>query len=706
MNDVHSSGVAEYARTFASAFGMAEFGRVMGLIHDKGKERKGFQQHIMLSSGYAPNMVVNSPSEHAFVGGLVAKQLFPREQGLFSNAVMGHHRGLYDDDEWRAKLESDFPADVSISPIFANLALPSSLCETKQKDIHHLERMLFSCLVDADFLDTESFMSPEQSDLRGKCDCLPHLLVCLEEYLNRLRITSTQSAVNSVRNLVQDYCRNTSDIKPGYYSLTVPTGGGKTLSSMLWAMRHAVYNQQTRIVIAIPYTSIISQTAAVLKRIFGDKNVLEHHSDVDYDNSSTELTKSLQLATENWDYPIVVTTNVQLFESLFSNRPSRCRKLHNIANSVIILDEAQVLPNEFLHPIVDALETYQRLFHCSILFTTASQPTLSGMIRGTNPTASFMALPSIREIIPKEEKLHNKLRRTRLYFDETASSYDEIAKRLAQEKRVLCIVNSRKDAKEVFERLPAEGVRIHLSRMMCPAHVKKSIRYLKNVLNDPGIPFVRVVSTQLIEAGVDIDFPVVFRQEAGLDSILQAAGRCNREGKLPICPVFIFSLTKEHPLPAGYIAQTNNARKNMGTGHDWLSQDTMDLYFKQLYSRIDSFDKHGIGEMLNNAGCIMFESAANAFHLIDDDSVPVIVAFEKGMDLVREWRLNGPSSSLRRAISNYCVNVRQKDFERLLGTGAVQQLDEQLYFIEEPSYYREDVGLVTDNKWIEELFIL
>lgn len=702
-NDVHSSGVAEYAYRFASIFGMEEYGRVMGLIHDKGKERKGFQQHIMLASGYAPDTIIDSPSEHAYVGGLIAQELFPREHSLFSNAVMGHHRGLYDDDEWKNKLEEAIPVEVSVSPISADLNLPDSLKEVKQRDIHHLERMLFSCLVDADFLDTESFMSPEQGSLRGRGDSLSVLLDRLEKYLDQLKQASMPSEVNDIRNYVQTCCRDSGNSGAGYYSLTVPTGGGKTLSSILWALRHAVFNKKERIIVAIPYTSIIAQTAAVLKRIFGDQNVLEHHSDVDYVDPTSELTKSLQLATENWDYPIVVTTNVQFFESIFSNKPSRCRKLHNIANSVIILDEAQVLPNEFLHPIVDALETYHRIFRCSILFTTASQPTLSGSIRGTNPLASFEALPDIKEIIPKEAELHKKLRRTWISFDDNASSYDEIATRVAEAERVLCIVNSRKDAKEIFERLPDEGVRIHLSRMMCPAHVKKSIRLLKEALKDSKKTIIRVVSTQLIEAGVDIDFPVVYRQEAGLDSVLQAAGRCNREGRLPLCPVYVFSLTKEHPLPPGYITQTNNARKNMGLEHDWFSQEAMDIYFKQLYSRVDSFDRAQIGDLLNNPASIMFETAATAFQLIDDNSVPVIVNWEGGMDLVQEWISSGPSASLRRAISNYVVNVRQKDFDRLFATGGVQQLDEQLYYIKDSSFYREDVGLVVDGKWTEEI---
>ena len=704
-NEEHLIGVAEIARRFANQLGLPGYGYVMGLLHDKGKERIGFQQHIRRASGFDPNMQVEEPSEHAYIGGIVSQHLFPKEFGLFSNAIMGHHRGLYDDDEWKEKLLSVLPQEVTIESIPADLHIPESLLGIKPRDIHHLERVLYSCLVDADYLDTEAFMTPEQSALRGKGEKLSKLLNQLENYLHSLKENASPSKVNEIRNQVQEWCRQSSCDKPGYYSLTVPTGGGKTLSSLLWAMKHAMIHQKERIIIAIPYTSIITQTAAVLRRVFGDNNVLEHHSDADYSDNKSEYTRSLQLATENWDYPIIVTTNVQLFESLFSNKPSSCRKLHNIVNSVIILDEAQTLPCEFLHPIVDAIETYHRIFRCSILFTTASQPTLSGTIVGTNPSAGFTALPTINEIIPKAAHLHDQLRRVQLHFDKKASTYDEISQRIAREERVLCIVNTRKDAKEIFERLPEEGIRVHLSRMMCPAHVKKTIHELKEVLHSDYHNSIRVVSTQLIEAGVDIDFPVVYRQESGLDSVLQAAGRCNREGRLPICPTYVFSLAKEHPLPPGYISQTNNARINMGYSHDWFSQEAMDDYFKQLYSRVASFDKNGIGDLLDNPSCIMFESASKAFQLIDEDGIPVLINWGEGMDLVKKWELYGPSAALFRAFAQYSVNVRKKDFDILMGSGALRQLDEHVFLIEDSSFYRDDVGLVMENRWTDELLI-
>ena len=524
-NDEHLQGVSVRASQFAEVFGMGNWGMAMGLLHDKGKEKKAFQQHIQKESGLNPQIEVEGDYRHAYVGALLAKKLFPKHHPLMDNALMGHHRGLYDDGDMKQVMKMEVPNDVNVEQIDVRLEIPKL---EKPQDIHHLERMLYSCLVDADYLDTEEFMQPEQSKLRGRYESLELLEKKLDSFLEGLKRNAPDTEVNKIRNEVQGCCLKESVSQPGFYSLTVPTGGGKTIASVLWAIKHAVSNGLKRIIIAIPYTSIITQTANVLRNIFGEENVLEHHSNVDgSERNNKELSQQLKLATENWDYPIVVTTNVQLFESLFSNRPSDCRKLHNIAKSVLILDEVQTLPMEFLQPIVDSLDTLQRVFGVSILFTTASQPVLTGKIVGSNPYVSFDGLPTVHEIIPPDANLHARLRRVDLCFDNKRWNYDEIALEIAKHQRVLCIVNTRNDAREIYNRLPKDGICLHLSRMMCPDHVKEVINKVKLALKQDSNTVVRVVSTQLIEAGVDIDFPVVFRQEAGLDSILQedAIGR-------------------------------------------------------------------------------------------------------------------------------------------------------------------------------------
>lgn len=707
-NDTHQYGVAKLASKFASEFGMSEWGRVLGLLHDKGKEKKVFQQHIIKESGLDSNTKVEGDYRHAYVGALVAKRLFPKFYPLMINAIMGHHRGLYDDGEMKEVMKSEMPNDVHVEEIDADFEIPPLEKPIKgyQKDIHHLQRMLYSCLVDADYLDTEAFMQPEQSKQRGKYDSLPLLKDKLEAYLSRLKQGAPDTEVNRIRNEVQQYCIKESDSEPGFYSLTVPTGGGKTLSSVLWAIKHAIKNNLNRIIIAIPYTSIITQTASVLRSIFGEENVLEHHSNVDgLKLSDKELASRLKLATENWDYPIIVTTNVQFFESLFSNKPSDCRKLHNIAKSVLIFDEVQTLPMEFLKPILDTFDTLKRVFGASLLFTTASQPKLTGKIQGTNPLVSFEGLSEIHEIIPRKANLHDKLRRVEIRFDDERKDYDEIAEQITKYQRVLCIVNTRNDAKEIFTRLPKEGVCLHLSRMMCPDHVRENIAKVKSALHNPDNTIIRVVATQLIEAGVDIDFPVVFRQEAGLDSVLQAAGRCNREGRLDKGITFVFGLQK--PLPTGFMAQTNQARINIGKDHDWFSPEAMSAYFRQLYSRVDNFDKANIKDLLYKSKSEMqFETAASQFQLIDDNTTSVIVNWKNSMELLERLIKEGPSYSLIKALAQFSVNVRNGDVRKLTEAGAIEEVFEGIYAIRDKSFYNSEVGLVTDNHWLEETLIV
>ena len=702
-NEEHQEAVALLASKFAGEFGMAEWGCVLGLLHDKGKEQKTFQQHIQKESGYSPEIKVEGEYNHAYVGALIAKKLYVRPPfyQFIDNILMGHHRGLYDHGDKEEKLKCSMPEDVVVEEMGIKLSLPLL---GNPKDIHHLVRMLYSCLVDADYLDTERFMQSEQSLLRGGKDPIECLLLKLEKYLEDLRQKAANSEVNRIRNEVQRYCINASEGVVDYYSLTVPTGGGKTLSSVLWALRHAKRNNLRRVIIAIPYTSIITQTAAVLRNIFGDENVLEHHSNVNPPEEG-EITKKLKLATENWDYPIIVTTNVQLFESLFSNKPSDCRKLHNMVNSVLILDEVQTLPMEFLQPIVDTLDTLKRIFNVSILFTTASQPILSGKIGGTNPSVNFDALPQIQEIIPQDANLHDRLRRVQLEIDDRPQSYDDIAKKIAQHSRVLCIVNTRKDAKEIYSRLPKEGLCFHLSRMMCPAHVRETIENIKESLKNDSNKVIRVVATQLIEAGVDIDFPVVFRQEAGLDSILQAAGRCNREGRLELCTTHVFSLNTG--LPRGFITQTNNARKNMIGDYDWFSPKAMNEYFRQLHARISDFDKTKIKKLLYTPQ-MQFEEAAINFQLIDDSTTSIVVNWEKKnvCSLIDYIRLEGLSYSLMKQMSQFSVNVRNNDLKKLKETGALEEVVEGVLFIRDIGFYDDNIGLVIENHWLEESLIV
>ncbi len=707
-NEEHSQGVANLAEQFADKFGMACYGRILGLLHDKGKEQKAFQQYIMKVSGYKGDAKVAGEHHHAFVGGIIAQRMYGKAaDNLFVNQIISHHTGLHDSCDMASALSKEIPQEVNTEVEKQAIALPRFSSKPQKGDCHHISRMLFSCLVDADFLDTEAFMNASASGMRGSRTTLAELSKTLDEYLKRLKETTAATEVNNIRNRVQEQCLKMADGSRGFYSLTVPTGGGKTLSSLAWAVKHALKNGLDRIIIAIPYTSIIVQTATVLKAIFGEENVLEHHSDVDSEGiKNAALRERMKLATENWDYPIIVTTNVQLFESMYGNKPSVCRKLHNITNSVIILDEVQTLPTDFLKPIVDALKTYQKFFRVSVLFTTASQPVLSGLIEGCNKQADFRGIENIKEIIPSDFRLHEKLRRVELDFDDKeGKTYDEVAEMLAEHDRVLCIVNTHRDAREIFNRLPKEGVTLHLSRAMCPTHVSDTIEAVRNAIADKGNKIVRVVATQLVEAGVDIDFPVVYRQEAGLDSVLQAAGRCNREGKLDICTTHIFSLTKEHALPTGEMQAANNARKSMQEC-DWFAPSAMKEYFEQLYCRADTFDKKDMAYYLYEPeSCISFETAAESFRLIEEKDIPVIVCWKNSMELVARLEEQGPSYDLMKKLSKYCVNVHKQDFDALCRFGLVSEVPkcDNLFVVKYKEQYDEKIGLRTDNNWADKV---
>jgi len=704
-NEEHQRRVSQLASRFAGEFGCDDIGRIMGLLHDKGKEQVEWQKYIQGVTGYNPRYanIKNGPN-HAYIGAHIAQIQYSQLAPLIAQPIAGHHRGLYDYCEYIEETKKEIPKEILI-PESHPCAMPK-LLNPKPYDYHHIVRMLFSCLVDADSLDTEEFMNPEQASLRGVHTTMEELLSKLVEFLSHLKEKSEDTEVNHIRNYVQEQCIKESQGKSGFYSLTVPTGGGKTLASVLWALNHAVKNHLHRVIIAIPYTSIIVQTSATLKDIFGDKNVLEHHSNVNLDDiKDREQQERMQLATENWDYPIIVTTNVQFFESLFSNKRSDCRKLHNIVKSVLILDEVQMLPINFYKPIVHTLDTLCRLLGTSVLFTTASQPVLAGRIEGTNPSVGFDALDSVHEIIPAEVKLHDKLRRVELKIDDTPQSYDEIVAQLVNHQRVLCIVNTRKDAKALYERLPKEGICLHLSRMMCPAHVAATIQHIKSALKEENGCPVRVIATQLVEAGVDIDFPVVYRQEAGLDSILQAAGRCNREGKNGICTTYVFSLGKEHSLPTGFISQTNNARLNMVGQYDWFAPETMTAYFKHLHCRIDNFDKQQMQELLYKPAC-EFEEAANRFHLIDDQTIPVLINWRDSISLYQRLLSEGPTYQLMKQMAQYSVSIRKSDFDKLEKMGAIEEPFENIYVITNPAFYNDDIGLSIENHWLEETYII
>lgn len=308
----------------------------------------------------------------------------------------------------------------------------------------------------------------------------------------------------------------------------------------------------------------------------------------------------------------------------------------------------------------------------------------------------------VTEIIPSSMNLHNKLKRVELHFDDQTKSHAEMAASISTYERVLCIVNTRRDALEIFSKLPEEEGNYHLSRMMCSAHIADTLKQIRADLADPK-KTVRVVATQLIEAGVDVDFPVVLRQEAGLDSILQAAGRCNREGKLSVAPTFVFKL--EGTLPTGFLSNTNNARKNMTGDWDWFSTEAMNEYFHQLYSRTDTFDKANVYNLCN-PNELKFETLDEEFRLIKETGISVYVNYGDCAEYIQELQSNPYTYSLKKRISKYTVNLHERDFKKLKEAGIIEEVLENVYYIPERAQYNRHTGLLLENHWLEEIMLI
>lgn len=710
-NEEHSLGVAQLAMQFANEFGMGDWGYILGILHDKGKEKKEFQEYICDINGIPGHKRWTLYGKaHSYVGAILANELFPEYFPIMSQPIMGHHGSMQNYYDFKKSMTQSMPTEVhkpnKITPL-QNVETIESI--NNKFDFSVFMRMLFSCLKDADILDTEKFMNHVKTQSYTKYSTLQELLPRLISKLQEL--PTNYSHVNRIRKRVQDLCMQKSEGEKGFYGLTVPTGGGKTLSSVLWAMKHAIHNGQKRIIIAIPFTSIIVQTAKILKGIFGEENVLEHHSNffVDDKTNNEELKERICAAMTNWDYPIIVTTNVQLFESMFSNKASDCRKLHNIANSVIILDEVQALPTEYINPVIEMLETYKNYFGVSILFMTASQPILCGTYKSWNNNIfKGIAPEEWHEIIPSTELLHDKLRRVEIKVENNVFSYEDIAQTLCKYPRVLCIVNSRKDAKEIFDKLP-QGGRYHLSRLMCPVDVQTKIDTIQKALRTDA-PIVRVVSTQLVEAGVDIDFPIVFRQEAGLDSILQAAGRCNREGKVKLGHTFVFKL--DHRPIKGTLSDAINAFNlfKQDNFDDWLSPSAMYDYYKWLYKGAN-FDKEHIlkeckWDYKEWCPAINFETIHNKFKLIENDGVGIVVLTNSNKGLLWQIKAEGHLEQQKLwKLGKYTVNICRRDFENLLSQGLLEELIPGIYQTININQYDQNVGLVFDNIFLNELLI-
>jgi CRISPR-associated endonuclease/helicase Cas3 len=740
--EVHLRQVARLAAQFASAFGAAEWGRRAGLWHDLGKYSAAFQRKLR-----GERLQV----EHTGAGAALAKEFAGQFWQALAFAIAGHHAGLcnlvageksgltpLDErvqrslsalEECRRNLATQSPeCQAAILPASMDLTIPGRMVNSRNGAEFSQQcfiRLLFSALVDADSIATERFCDSGKLKQRLRSEQIydaPEMIQArLDAALDAMSANAPSTDVNAQRARILRWCRETALREPGFFSLNVPTGGGKTLASMSLAMRHVVTHRQRglrRVIVAVPYTSVIEQNADAYARALGRHNVVEHHSNLDdmvESEVNDEVTLRRRLACENWDAPVVVTTNVQLFESLFTHKRSRARKLHNIAGSVIILDEAQCVPVGYLALVVPMLRELVEHYHCSVVICTATQP--AWQERKSVP----FGLPKgmMRPVIPPEARLSWSAAFDRVTVEwpelNTPLPYADVAARLADEPCVLAIVHRKKDAQALVQKVArlCQGDPVfHLSTNMCPAHRREVLDRIREAVRSykgDGTP-CRVVTTQLVEAGVDLDFPVVYRAMAGVDSIAQAAGRCNREGKMAEKGrVVVFHA--ETPPPDGHLRHCMEITQQMitesGSALDLRDPEVYDGFFVRLYMRQDLDAK----KLRRHADALNFETLGREFRLIEDSqTIPIVVLYDeearKRLRTIQSIAAGqvGADAAARfafRALQPYTVAVWPKGvailgqaLKPLFPESTALMLDPKLY----PTSYNALFGMVTDDE--------
>jgi CRISPR-associated endonuclease/helicase Cas3 len=713
--ETHLIETAELAGKFADAFSSREWGYIAGLWHDLGKYQLDFQRKL---NGEKVGV------EHSGIGAAIASEMLKDGGIAIAFIIAGHHGGLanfiksenYQPTPLKERLKrnesgvKDIKAlalippfiiqpEIPALPVFLSPMQPNTDVATRavmKRGGEMWIRFLFSALVDADRLNSEAFTEPEKATLRSRFSDVPELEKRIEKYINnKIEAISAEircSSVNKLRNMVLEACRTRATEPPGFFSLVVPTGGGKTLSAMSFALKHAVKNQLRRVIVVIPYTSIIEQNAREYRMALGDENVIEHHSSFDYDDQCDSgdvngYATRAELAVENWDAPVIITTSVQFLETLFSSKASRCRKLHNIARSVIIFDEVQALPPGMLIPIIEAMKELTTNYGCSVLMATATLPALNE--RQSLP----QGLKNVRSIVEDTETLFTGLKRVNYSWPESDKivEWGDLALDISENNQALVIVHRRQDARILAEELTKYcelDTIFHLSALMCPAHRLEVINEVKQRLNE-GMT-TRLVSTQLIEAGVDLDFPVVYRALGGLDSIVQAAGRCNREGRYSRGEVILFRAPSKPP--PGTPRKAKDITETMLKGRPELEPDSFEImneYFKRLYMTHDL----DIKNIQREREEYNFATVGQSFRLIEDGfTESIVVPYGDAVNRLEKIRYEGLNKELLRTLQPFIVNVYPTAFKQMSESGYLLEVHPSLYTI------RPDVENLYDSK--------
>lgn len=694
----HHLQVAKLCALFAAVFDGEAEGYNTGLLHDIGKYLADFQQRINGS---------NIKVEHSAYG---AKEAMNRKWLNAMFCIAGHHSGLPDmgtkaDGEDEGTLLAKLKRAKGDISAWKNEIGESDFKELQTKifkdgfENSFYIRMLFSCLVDADFLDTEAFMQNGTVDRSGSVP-VSAMLNRLENYTEQWK--NPQGMLNVLREKILKECETmgkTSDKRETLFTLTVPTGGGKTVSSLAFALNYAQKHHKKRVIYVIPYTSIIEQNAEVFRKILGKETVVEHHSNSHYDSGNTNIktdepTSKAMLACENWDASLIVTTAVQFFESLYGNKSSKCRKLHNIADSVIIFDEAQMIPVEYLMPCIRAIYELTQHYNAAAVLCTATQPNLDAFFGQLFSQKEY----KIPEISRAAQTFVEEFQRVRFQLEGKISD-EELEEKLQKEKQVLCIVNKKDHAQKLFESIGNEEGNFHLSAYMYPEHRRKTIEEIKKRLENGKE--CRVISTSLIEAGVDVDFPAVYRAISGLDSILQAAGRCNRENKRSKENSVVHVFDTEE-IVAYQQMNVDVARRVIHAFEENIYQpEAVKMYFDELYYYKDAgnngkaFDKEDI---LARCRKYNFKTVAEKFHLIKDNTETVYIPTEENRREIEDLRNGRLYKGLFRRLGRYAVEVYPKMYELLDGPSAIEVTKDGFKILADKNYYDKKRGLILPGK--------